>query len=293
VQRHYGVRTQTHKLIHYYLVDEWELFDLVKDPGERRSVYADPAYSGVVKELKAELTRLRKLYRADTFKEPPVGKKGKRGDPKKVKPELVLRYTFEAAEKGRVKDISGSGHAGTLVKARLVKADDGPALELEGEGVVNVTRSAKFNPADSPLVIGAWAHPGAPRGVVASMGGEAHGFSLYLADGVPTFALRIDGKLILARAEKRIPNGRWAHVMGVLDADGRARVWVDGRASGEAVNAGHLARNPADGMYVGADMGSLVGDYRGNQHFTGRLRDVRLYRGVPAEAELKKWAKAE
>jgi arylsulfatase A-like enzyme len=72
VARHYGVRTQKHKLIHYYLTDEWELFDLEKDPREMKSVYREPAYAGVVKELKTEVARLRKLYKVDTFKEPPV-----------------------------------------------------------------------------------------------------------------------------------------------------------------------------------------------------------------------------
>src|SRR5205807_9823961 len=72
VARHYGVRTHRHKLIHYYLTDEWELFDLQKDPREMKSVYAEAAYAGVVKELKTELARLRKLYKVDTFKEPPV-----------------------------------------------------------------------------------------------------------------------------------------------------------------------------------------------------------------------------
>jgi arylsulfatase A-like enzyme len=63
VKRHYGVRTQRHKLIHfYYDIDEWELYDLEKDPGEMRNVYADPAYAGVVKELTAELRRLQKKY---------------------------------------------------------------------------------------------------------------------------------------------------------------------------------------------------------------------------------------
>jgi arylsulfatase A-like enzyme len=75
VQRHYGVRTPRYKLIHYYLAGEWELFDLEKDPGERKSVYAEPGYARVVKDLKAELQRLRKLYKADTFKEPPVKEK--------------------------------------------------------------------------------------------------------------------------------------------------------------------------------------------------------------------------
>jgi len=73
VYAHYGVRTEQYKLIYYYAealdatgaIDdpkppEWELFDLEKDPLEMNSVYNEPAYAGVVKELKAELDRLRK-----------------------------------------------------------------------------------------------------------------------------------------------------------------------------------------------------------------------------------------
>jgi len=61
VRRHYGVRTRRYKLIHYYHdMDEWELFDLEKDPHELKSVYDDPAYAGIVRELKTELARLRK-----------------------------------------------------------------------------------------------------------------------------------------------------------------------------------------------------------------------------------------
>ena len=40
-------------ITHYYLTDEWELFDLERDPRELRSAYADPAYAGVVRELQA------------------------------------------------------------------------------------------------------------------------------------------------------------------------------------------------------------------------------------------------
>jgi len=63
VKRHYGVRTERYKLIHFYNdIDEWELYDLKKDPQEMRSVYDDPKYAGVVRELKAELRRLREQY---------------------------------------------------------------------------------------------------------------------------------------------------------------------------------------------------------------------------------------
>jgi arylsulfatase A-like enzyme len=62
VQRHYGVRTNRHKLIHYYLIDEWELFDLAKDPDEMRSVYSDAGYDAVLAELTEMLVELREYY---------------------------------------------------------------------------------------------------------------------------------------------------------------------------------------------------------------------------------------
>lgn len=62
VRRHYGVRTETHKLIHFYNLDEWELYDLRADPNEMHSVYDDPAYARVRAELHAELERLRKHH---------------------------------------------------------------------------------------------------------------------------------------------------------------------------------------------------------------------------------------
>ena len=65
VAKHYGVRTERHKLIHYYDLDEWELFDLEKDPHELHSVYDDPGYASIRKQLEAELQRLRDQYKDD------------------------------------------------------------------------------------------------------------------------------------------------------------------------------------------------------------------------------------
>jgi len=63
VKRHYGVRTSKYKLLHYYYdIDAWELYDLQKDPHELDNVYADPSYTNIVKELKAELLRLQEMY---------------------------------------------------------------------------------------------------------------------------------------------------------------------------------------------------------------------------------------
>jgi len=63
VKRHYGVRTERYKLIHFYHnIDAWELYDLARDPRELHNVYADPAYAKVRRELEDELLRLQKLY---------------------------------------------------------------------------------------------------------------------------------------------------------------------------------------------------------------------------------------
>ncbi|MFY9151809.1 MAG: sulfatase [Prolixibacteraceae bacterium] len=63
VKRHYGIATERYKLIHfYYNIDEWELYDLEKDPQEMKSVYNDPAYADVQKEMHQRLTDLRIKY---------------------------------------------------------------------------------------------------------------------------------------------------------------------------------------------------------------------------------------
>ena len=61
VRPHYGVVTDRYKLVHFDGPDlnEWELFDLEKDPHELRSVYGDTGYASVVADLKRNLNHLR------------------------------------------------------------------------------------------------------------------------------------------------------------------------------------------------------------------------------------------
>jgi len=64
VKRHYGIVTKEYKLVHFYNdVDEWELYDRLKDPKELKNVYNDPTYAALVKDLKAQLTDLRVYYK--------------------------------------------------------------------------------------------------------------------------------------------------------------------------------------------------------------------------------------
>lgn len=65
---HLGVRTETHKLISFWKKEQWEMFDLTRDPSELHNLYSDPAEQEKVKQLKAELSRLkRELKDEDQF----------------------------------------------------------------------------------------------------------------------------------------------------------------------------------------------------------------------------------
>jgi arylsulfatase A-like enzyme len=63
VKRHYGIRTERYKLIHfYYDIDQWELYDLKKDPDEMQNVYNDPAYQQVRDSLTVQLRLQQKKF---------------------------------------------------------------------------------------------------------------------------------------------------------------------------------------------------------------------------------------
>ncbi len=63
VKRHYGIRTQRYKLIHFYHdIDAWELYDLEKDAHEMNNLYDHADYAEIVRTLKAELKSLQQKY---------------------------------------------------------------------------------------------------------------------------------------------------------------------------------------------------------------------------------------
>jgi arylsulfatase A-like enzyme len=68
VRKHEGVAMQRYKLIRFYGQDvpngeEFEFYDLKNDPKELNNSYSNPEYAAKIKELKAELKKLRKDYK--------------------------------------------------------------------------------------------------------------------------------------------------------------------------------------------------------------------------------------
>ena len=63
VKRHYGIRTDRYKLIHFYNdIDEWELYDMQNDPHELDNLYGREGYDELTAELKSRLLSLQEQY---------------------------------------------------------------------------------------------------------------------------------------------------------------------------------------------------------------------------------------
>lgn len=63
VKRHYGVRTDRYKLIHFYHnIDEWELYDLEKDPNELNNEYNHSDYNDIQEEMHRVLKQKQTEY---------------------------------------------------------------------------------------------------------------------------------------------------------------------------------------------------------------------------------------
>jgi len=76
VASHYGIRTDRYKLIHFQDKNEWELFDLKKDPSEMQNLYTNPEFIPKIKELKSSLDNLIAQYDVQ-LKKPKTNRKKK------------------------------------------------------------------------------------------------------------------------------------------------------------------------------------------------------------------------
>lgn len=62
VAKHYGIRTERYKLIYFYELGTWELYDLANDPREMRNLAGDPGHAAITSRLKHRLAALRAEY---------------------------------------------------------------------------------------------------------------------------------------------------------------------------------------------------------------------------------------
>ena len=64
VKKHYGIRTERYKLMHFYDdIDTWEFYNLKKDPKELNNAIDDTSYKEVIGQMHQKLDSVQKKYK--------------------------------------------------------------------------------------------------------------------------------------------------------------------------------------------------------------------------------------
>lgn len=62
VNKHEGITGERYKLMHFYELNEWEMYDLQEDPMEMNNIYNHPEYDSIQSSLTDRFKRLKRQY---------------------------------------------------------------------------------------------------------------------------------------------------------------------------------------------------------------------------------------
>lgn len=108
-----------------------------------------------------------------------------------------------------------------------------------------------------------------PSGVVVAQGGDQHGYSLHFIDGLPTFDVRVKGKVTRLQAQQKV-NGVVKVVATLkpkkmtLTINDEPRIFTD--------SPGLIPAQPQDGLDIGEDNQTAAGDYVTPNRFNGKIQ---------------------
>jgi len=188
----------------------------------------------------------------------------------------------------------------TILEHQLFASDrnrKAPTAPVQGQknkqrsvgSMVDYGTPKTLDPTNKALTIGAWCISEKVGGVVMAHGGPLNGYALVVQKGKPVFMVRSGEKLVTATGEIKITN-KWVHLAGVLTKDKQMRLYVDGKLVAEAKAPGLVAKTPVQGLQIGADALSSVGEYATPFAFKGVVDEVRVYHRALNDPEMGKLA---
>jgi len=171
------------------------------------------------------------------------------------------------------------------------RATENSTVEKRERSLIHIEKSKSLNPAGKPITVEAWIKAGKNNGVLLAHGGSAHGYVLYLQGGRPRFTVRIDGEQASVEARTKVV-GKWVHLAGVLTAEKKLQIYVNGRLAASSGVSGLIANNPQEAMEIGSDDNSAVGEYNSPFAFNGLIDEVSVYHRALSNKAIAKRASA-
>lgn len=112
-------------------------------------------------------------------------------------------------------------------------------------------------------------------GVLVSQGGSRVGYSLYVNDGRPVFAMRNHGVLQLVNGPAILPKSPFKVAVAIAKS-GTVTLTVNGT---DSVSAEHevMYDMPTEGLQVGKDLKAPVGVYQSPNEFHGKIDAVHIH----------------
>ncbi len=114
----------------------------------------------------------------------------------------------------------------------------------------------------------------ARSGVILAQGGNQLGYALWLKEGKPVFTVRTGGQVANAFSPQEL--GLRAVVAARLEGDGTMALMVDGKEVATGKASGVIPKQPQDGLSVGEDARSAVGDYEAPNRLEGTVTEVKV-----------------
>ena len=258
-----------HKVMHWQWSKKWavregnwklisgrrpELLSLEGDRPESEN------FAGKHPEIVERLTALHNEWAQDVFPKHPV-------QTQKRAPAKPARLRFSATTE-TLKRFTNHG----------VGFGDGDekAWSFNGKGqYLDLKKSELANPTGLAISVSARIKAVGSDGVIIAQGGQTQGFSLYLKEGRPCFAIRAGGRGVPVTAKKRLPTG-WADLKATLSKTKEITIFVNGEKWAAGKVSGLVSAMPGDGLQIGADTISPVGGYRPDNYFKGLIREVTV-----------------
>jgi hypothetical protein len=121
--------------------------------------------------------------------------------------------------------------------------------------------------------------PKSKNAVIVAQGGLDAGYSLYLVDGVPAFAVR-EGRKLSSVTSAHAPGDSYS-IEAQLQDDGTLTLSIDNGPAAKGKAAGLITRQPRESMCVGFDNGAPVAKYKNKatDPFQGTITGLKVVTG--------------